>query len=429
MTLGLAILGAVLLLALLFFTSLADAALRAINQVRLRSLLEEGVGRAEAMDRLLDHPRRITSTTQVVNTFALAALAAITVLIAVAVSPTSGSSRLFVTAVVLILGLVVIIFGQLVPRSLALRNPERTAVRITRPLTFLHMLVSPITWGAERLANGVLGLFGVRDAPRNPYITEDDFRAFVNTGEAEGVLEEEERDMINSILRFADRQAHEVMVPRPDVVAVPDNLTARQALDRALRAGYSRVPLYADSIDNVEGILYTKDLMRAIMSPGQRPLKELAREAFFIPETKPLGELLDELRETRVHMAIVGDEYGGMAGIVTIEDLLEQIVGEIQDEYDVEIPDIAKVGPDEWIILGRTDLDEVNAELNLELNSEEYDSLGGFITAQLERLPEAGDEVEAQGFRMRVLDTEGRRTGRVAVSRVEPLPEPAGDDG
>lgn len=421
----LAIVAIVFLLGLLFFTALADAALRTINQVRLRSLLDQGVGRAEAMNRLLDHPHRITSTTLVVNTFALVALAAITALLAVSVSPSGGGQRTLVIGTIVIVGLIVIIFGQLLPRSLALRNPERTAVRITSPLTALYLLVRPVTWGAERLANGVLRLFGVKDAPHNPYITEDDFRMLVNAGEEEGVLDEEERDMISGILSFGDTEVHEVMVPRPDVVAVPSDYSPRRALDIALEAGHSRVPVYTGSIDSVDGVLYTKDLIQAVISQEQKSLKELARIPPIVPETKNLAELLHELQAARVHMAIVVDEYGGTAGIVTIEDLLEEIVGEIQDEYDVvEGPDIEQVGPDEWIANARIDLDDVNELLGLELNSEDYDTLGGFITAQLERLPEAGDEVQVQGVRMKVLNTERRRIGRVSIYREDsPVPE------
>ncbi len=416
------------LLALLFFTALADSALRAINQVRLRSLLDQGMTRAAAVNRLLDHPRRITATTLIINTFALAALAAITAMIALTASPTEGTGRMAVGAAVLVLGLAVIAFFQLVPRSLALRNPERTAVLLARPLSALYVLVSPIAWAAERIANLVMRIFGIKDVPRNPYITEDDLQMLVNAGEQEGVIEEGEREMISGILRFGDTVVHEVMVPRPDVVAVPAELSPRQALDVALRAGHSRVPVYSENIDTIKGVLYTKDLISTVMTARRRPLTEVARPALFIPETKKLGELLDELRNARVHMAVVVDEYGGTAGIVTIEDLLEEIVGEIQDEYDVETPDVEQVADDEWIVNARIDLDDVNELLGLQLDSEGYDTLGGYITSQLERLPVPGDVVRAGDVQMTVLDTARRRIGRVALRR-DPTPAANDDEG
>ncbi len=411
---------AVGLLGLLFFTALADSALRAINQVRLRALLDQGVSRAAAVDRLLDRPQRITATTLVVHTFALSALAALTAIVALAASPTEGLAREIVVAAVIGLGLGVLTFFQLIPRALALRNPERTAVLVTRPLNALYLLVSPIAWAAEHLANVVVRALGIKDAPRNPYITEDDLQMFVNAGEQEGVIEVQEREMISGILRFGDTVAHEVMVPRPDVVAVSSDLSPREALEVALNAGHSRVPVYIENIDSIQGVLYTKDLILAVMSSQQTALSEVARPAVFIPETKRLGDLLHELRTTKVHMAVVVDEYGGTAGIVTIEDLLEEIVGEIQDEYDVELPDIEQVAEDEWLVQARIDLDDINELLGLQLNSEDYDSLGGYITSQLERLPDPGDVVETDGVRMTVLDTARRRIGRVRLKRLPP---------
>ncbi len=418
------VVAAIVLLLLLFFASMADAALRSLNAVRLRSLLDQGVRRADAINRLLDNPHRITATTLILNTLALAALAAETMIVALYVVPHEGSGQWLGVVGVMLVGFCVIVFCQLVPRALAVRNPEGIAIRITPLLSALYVVVSPIAWAAEGLANAVVRVLGVRNAPRSPFITEDDLRMLVNVGEEEGVIQEEEREMIAGILRFGDMEAHEVMVPRPDIVAVQDRLTVGQALDCALRAGHSRVPVYSENIDAIEGIVYTKDLIRAVMTNPDMPVSEIARDALFIPETKKLGELLQELQDSRVHIAIVVDEYGGTSGLVTIEDLLEEIVGEIQDEYDIELPDIEQVGPDEWVAKGGISLDDVNEKLGLSLNSEDYDTLGGYITAQLERLPITGDEVEVQGVRMRVLETERRRLRRVELKRVAPPETP-----
>lgn len=414
---------AVLLLALLFFISMADAALRALNQLHLRRMIEQGVKRADAMRQLLDHPRRIVSTTLIVHTFALAALAALTAVTALDLAPGRGLGRTPTIATVLVVGLLVITFGQLIPRTLALRDPEQTALRLVGVLSMLYSIISPIAWTAERIANGVVRAFGIKNAPRNPFVTEDDLRMVVNVGEREGVIEEEERTMITEILRFGDAEAHEVMVPRPDIVGVPATASVAEALDVALRAGHSRLPVYGQSIDSLEGVVYLKDLVEAVVRGDGRSLADLARPPFFIPETKKLGELLHEFQARRVHIAIVLDEYGGTAGLVTIEDLLEEIVGEIQDEYDVETPDIEETGPNHWIVNGRIGLDDLNDLLGLNLNSEDYDTLGGYITAALERLPTAGDEVQVENVRFQVLNTERRRIGRVAVTRAAPSDE------
>ncbi len=407
------------LLGLLFFAALADGAVRSLNQVRLRAMLDQGIGRAEAVNRLLDHPHRIASTTLIVNTFALASLAGITAVLAFSWEPFRGAPGVAVSVAILVLGLVVIVFFQLIPRTLAQHNPEATALRISGWLNLLFVVASPVAWMAQRLANAIVRLFGVTNPPRSPFITEDDLKLLVHAGEEEGVIEEEERDMITGILRFGDTAVHEVMVPRPDVIAVASDIPPRKALDVALAAGHSRMPVYSETIDSVRGVVYTKDLIETVMAEEERPLADIARPALFVPETKNLAELLQELQTSKVHMAIVVDEYGGTAGVVTIEDLLEEIVGEIQDEYDVELPEVEQTGPDEWVVLARIDLDDLNVQLGLHLNSEDYDTLGGYITAQLERIPSTGDEVEVEGVRMRVLDTERRRIGRVAIKRVD----------
>lgn len=422
---GLAIL-AVVLLFLLFFAALADSALRAINQVRLRSLIDQGVRRADLINRLLDQPHRIVATTLIINTFALTALAAISAIVALDVAPAAGWRKSVTIIVILLVAFLVIVFCQIIPRALAIRDPESIAIRITRSLTTIYIFVSPIAWLAEYIANSVIGLFGVRNTPRSPFVTEDDLRMLVNLGEKEGVIEQNEREMIAGILQFGDTFVHEVMVPRPDIVAIPETLSILEALETALQVGHSRLPIFQDSIDTIVGVLYTKDMTRAVLNHQENlPLKQIARPAVFIPETKKLHELLQELQTSKVHIAFVIDEYGGTAGLVTIEDLLEEIVGEIQDEYDVELPDIEQIGPDEWIARGGVALNDVNEQLLLTLNSEDYDTLGGYITAQLERLPVAGDEIDAEGVRMRVLETERRRIRRVSLKR---LPRPQADD-
>lgn len=411
------------LLALLYFTALADGALRSLNQVRVRNLLDQGVGRREVVERLLAQPFHVTATALVVNTLALVALAAITALEAADIPSASDTTqgfsgqRLAVAAAVALLGLVVILFFQLIPRAIAQNDPERTAIRIGGALDLLSTLAGPASWAMQRVATGMVRLFGVKGSPRNPFFSEEDFTRFVTSNEHEDAIEEDERQMFARLLRFGDGAVHEVMVPRPDVIAVGDDLAPAQALQIALGAGHSRLPVYKETIDTIVGVVYTRDLIDAVMGPRKRPLAEIVRPPIVVPETKNLGELLHELQASRVHMAIVADEYGGTAGIATIEDLLEQIVGPIRDEYDFEPPDIEPVGPEEWVVLARIDLDEVNDRLGLALNSEDYDTLGGFITAELDRLPEEGDEIEVQGVRMRVLDTEGRRTGRVRITR------------
>jgi len=254
-------------------------------------------------------------------------------------------------------------------------------------------------------------------------ITEEEIKTIVDAGEEGGVLEEDEKEMIYSIFEFGDTLVREVMVPRIDVIAVEAATPIREALDVIIQAGHSRVPVYQDTIDNIIGLLYAKDLL-AYLRDGRTGvrLQDVVRQTYFIPEAKKVDELLEELQKQRTHMAVVVDEYGGIAGLVTIEDILEEIVGEIQDEYDaVEDPLVEAINPDEYIMNARINLDDVSHLLNVTLPAESGDTLGGFIYSQLGKVPAAGEKLQFGDLRLEVLSVSGRRIGKVRVLRELPL--------
>jgi len=420
---------AAVLLVVLIVTAAADSALRAINQVQLRSLLDPaGTRRPRAHDRLLLHPHQLASSTLLLNTCALLALALLADRSAEQLSSASGAGRTTATSAILVAGLLLIALTQLVTQALALRNPERLALRIAGPLALFHRVLRPITWVVDGVAGYFGRVLGIANEPRSDLLTKEDLTRYVALDAAETGLDDAERRLIAAVLHFSDVEVHDVMVPRPDIVALASTLTAREALKVALEAGHSRLPVHGESMDEILGVVYTKDLAGALLHDDRRPLAEIARSVPFIPEIRGLAGLLNELRSLRVHVAIVVDEYGGTAGLVTIEDLLEEIVGEIHDEYDPEQTDVKKSGPNEWTVEARTDLDEINELLDVSLNSEDYDSLGGYITTRLGRLPVVGDEVEEQGVQMRVLETERNRIGAVRLSKVEPKPPEEAQD-
>jgi putative hemolysin len=254
-------------------------------------------------------------------------------------------------------------------------------------------------------------------AEESIFLSEDGLRFLLNVTEEETIIEDDEKELIASIFEFSDKLVREVMVPRIDVSSVPVDTPMLDALDVILKAGHSRIPVYTDSVDNVAGVLYAKDLLRYLRDGRTDvPLIRILRPAYFIPESKKVDELLGELQLRKVHMAIVVDEYGGTAGIVTIEDLLEEIVGEIQDEYDAEEPTVEAVAEDKYLFDARVPLDEVNKLLGVELPAEGGDTLGGFIYSQLGKVPAVGDSIEFGAVRIEVLSVAGRRIKQVRAS-------------
>jgi CBS domain containing-hemolysin-like protein len=264
-------------------------------------------------------------------------------------------------------------------------------------------------------------------APQPGVVTEDQIRALIETGQAQGVLERTEQEMISSIFEMGEKTVAEVMVPRTDIVGLDVETSPQELLDRITTVGHSRIPVYEGSADNIIGILYVKDVFRRIArGDRQLALRQFLRPAVFVPETKKVDALLREMQKDKVHIAIVVDEYGGTAGLVTIEDLVEEIVGEIRDEYDVEHELVLPVSETEALMDARIPFEDVRETFGLEVEpTEAYDTLGGFVTAQLGRFPRQGESFEAAGARFVVETIEGKRIRRVRVTRLQPSPEPA----
>jgi magnesium and cobalt exporter, CNNM family len=278
------------------------------------------------------------------------------------------------------------------------------------------------------IANGLIRLFGAKPGVRTPFVTEDELRLMVEVSEEEGVVEEEERAMIDNIFELNDTTVREVMVPRIDIVAIRADATVAEATRMVLEGGQSRVPVYEETLDEIVGLLYAKDLLRA-MAAGQpsRPVRELVRKPYFVPETKRLDDLLRELQKQRVHLAIVVDEYGAVAGLVTIEDLVEEIIGDIQDEYDTEEQLFERVGENEFIVDAKISVGDFSELVGRELPEGEYDTLGGFVYAQLDKIPTIGDTIRFEDLTITVLDTKGRRVRKVKVVRHSPH-QPQGEE-
>jgi putative hemolysin len=420
-----------------FFVA-AEIALVSIRRSRVEQLVEEGRPGARRVRRLLDDPGRFLAVSQLGLTFIgflASAFAAVSIadglagLLADAGMDRGTANGVALVVVTVILALFTIVFAELVPKSLALANNERFALVLSGPLDFLGRLLGPVVALLTGITRWVVKRFGA-EVTSEAQITAEELRLIVERGGEQGILEAEEEQMINAVIELGDRRLHEVMVPRIAIAALPASVTFDEAIDKVIDEGHSRVPVYETSIDEVLGILYAKDLLPFLKANGRdRPdLRTLLRTPVFVPESMSIDDLLHEFQRRKVHIAIVLDEYGGTAGLVTIEDLLEEIVGEIQDEYDVEEPLVEALDDDRARIDGRASVDDLldHWDLKVQLEDEdEYDTVGGLVYHRIGGVPNPGDEVHVDGLRLTVESTDGRRVGKVLVVRERPVEDEA----
>jgi CBS domain containing-hemolysin-like protein len=320
----------------------------------------------------------------------------------------------------LVATVVLLLFGEIIPKMLAVGDPGAAALRISRWLLVLTWILTPITATFLWLTHGIVRLFG-GTVHHGPYVTEDDIKTLVNVGVEQNVLEEGERELIHSIIEFGDTVVREVMSPRTDLVAVDVSASPRAVLDLVITEGYSKIPAYENSIDNVVGVVHDRELL-TILAKGalaSTTIRELMRPVALVPENKRVSDLLREMQRGKFSIAVVVDEWGGTAGIVTMEDLLEEIVGEIRDERDEgEEEPIHHVGASEWIVTAGSNIQDVNDALGIHLPDDEFETIGGFTVGLFGRMPTVGEEIDADEVRLRIERARGRRILAVRVKRL-----------
>lgn len=429
---------ALLLLTLLngFFT-LAEVALNTVRNARLQNLIEEGGAGAQAAgsaQQLMRQPTRVVATVQVgitLASFAVAALAAATLApdLVQRFSSHLPPHPLRVMTVVMtgLAALVTIVVGEIVPRSVALRRPDQVALLIARPLRFFMVLFAPLAGIALLLSNLLVRPFGLTATFAAPMITEEELRALLEASAQSGAIEEDEKEIIRNVISFGDTDVSQVMTPRIDIKALDVGAGLPALLDLIVESGHSRIPVYEGSVDAIIGIVHAKDLLPAL-ARGERALnlRAVMRLPLVISENQQVNALLDEFRRSSVQLAVIQDEYGGTAGLVTVEDLLEELVGEIQDEYDQEDPMLLALEPGVYRVDARMGIDDLNKHLHLDLPHEDFDTVGGFVFGQLGRQLEEGESVYYQDMEFVVEKTDGRRVDKLRLIMRpgdEPLPE------
>jgi CBS domain containing-hemolysin-like protein len=415
----------VLILLNAFFVA-AEYGLVTARRTRMVELHHQGNRRARAVLRITGDPPQFIAAMQLGVTLTSLGIGALG---EHALSKAFDSLMATVIAVVLaylILTFFHVVLGELVPKGVALGHAEGAALWVSAPVRAFFAIFAPFVWTLRKTTDLVLHLLGLESpgAEREP-LSEAELRMLLSRSSAEGEIEHEEQQMIDKVFVFGDKDAADVMVPRPEVVAISVEMPPEQALAEVLDSPFTRYPVFRESLDDIVGVLHVRDLFTAVHDRGIAAVRieEIVRPAYIVPETKDLASLLQEFRRTNNHFAVVVDEYGGMAGICTLEDLLEEIVGEIEDEFDVPEEQIEQVDDDTYRIDGMFPIDEFNERFNTDLPDEDFHTVGGFVFGQLGRAPEPGDDVSFNGLRFDVLEVEGNRIEKIAVEFVE-RPEP-----
>ncbi|KAK2334584.1 hemolysin [Clostridioides difficile] len=400
----------VLLIGSAFFSA-SETALMSLSKIRIRYMQDEGVKGAKLVSSLIENPNKLLSSILVGNNVVNIAATSISTSLFIGLMGEKGVA--LATAVMTVL---VLIFGEITPKTIAANNSEKVSLLVSKPIKAIIFILRPIVWIFNIITNIIFKLFGITNKGAKSFITEEELKTMVNVSHEEGVLEMEEREIINNVFEFGDMQAKNAMVQRIDMVAIDMEDSYDEIIQVFKTEKLSRMPVYEETIDDIVGILNIKDII--FLSDEEIEsfdIKNYMRDPFFTYEFKKITQLLEEMKLEKSQMAIVVDEYGGTSGLLTIEDLVEVIVGDIEDEYDEEEDEIQVIKEDEYIVDGSTKIGDVNELIGVNLESEEFDSIGGFIIGHLSRLPEENEVIEVDNIRFCIESIEKNRIKKIRI--------------
>ncbi|MBZ4646207.1 MAG: magnesium and cobalt exporter, family [Petroclostridium sp.] len=399
-----------ILLCVSSFFSASETALMSLSKIRIRHMLDEKISGADLVHKLVDNPSKLLGTILVGNNVVNIGASALATSLALEFFGNSGVG--IATGMMTIL---VLIFGEITPKAIAAQNSEKVSLKIAKPISLIVIVLSPVVIIFTRISNVLVKALGGKTDKAQPFVTEEELKTIVNVGHEEGVLEVEEKQMIYNVFEFGDLYAKDVMIQRTDIVAVDVNSTYQEIIDTIKMEQFSRMPVYSETIDNIVGILNVKDLVYLENIHKNFDIKKFMREPFYTFEFQRIAVLFKQMKKNRVHMAIVLDEYGGTAGIVTIEDLIEEIVGDIEDEYDETENKINVIREDEYLVAGNTKIELINEMIGVNIQSEEFDSIGGFVIGQLGRFPREGEKLEYDNIKLIVENIEKNRIKKIRI--------------
>jgi len=406
------------------FFSGTETALFSLNKLQLKKMQKEDGDnwRVKSIVRLLDDPQRTLISILIGNMFVNISASSLATYLAINLF---GNIGIGIASGVMIF--TILVFGEIVPKSLAVANADKISKRVARPIEIISLVLFPLIKFFKMIIGALYYLFGKKSLKVKKEITEEDLITLIEVGKDEGAIEEEEKKMIRNIFEFGDTMVKEVMIPRVDMDCIPSDTKLNSILKLIKKMGHSRIPVYGETIDNIIGVLYAKDLLgiyeKWYTSKEKFDLKQVIREAYFVPENKKIDELLNIFQKDRIQIAIAIDEYGGTAGLVTMEDVVEEVVGEIIDEYDEEIKLFEMIGDNTVIADGNISIEKINDILNIEIPENDFETLGGFIFDLLGRVPKKGEKIKYQNFQMIIEQVVKNRIRRVKIVKKLPQPE------
>lgn len=401
----------VILLAGSSFFSASETALMSLSKIKIRHMEEDGVKGAKLVGSLLENSNRLLTSILIGNNIVNIAATSITTSLFTSLLGAQG-----VAAATGLMTVLVLIFGEITPKTIAASTPEKVSLIVSKPIKLFMIILKPVVGIFNVITKIIFKLLGVDDHGVRPFITEEELKTMVNVSHEEGLLEIEEREIINNVFEFGDMQAKEAMVQRLDIVAIDIEDTYEEIIELFKTEKLSRMPVYEETIDDIIGILNIKDVIFLSDEEIENfDIKKYIREPFFTYEFKKITQLLEEMKKDKSQMAVVVDEYGGTAGLITIEDLVEVIVGDIEDEYDEEEEDIQVISPKEFLVEGSTKISDVNEILNINLESEEFDSIGGYIIGYIKHIPEENEVIEVGKVKFNIESVDKNRIKKIRI--------------
>lgn len=399
-----------ILLCLSAFFSSSETALVSFNKIKMRRMMEDGVKGAQMVNKVTEDPGKMLSVILIGNNLVNIGASSIATSLAISIFQSKGVG--IATAIMTVL---IIIFSEITPKTLASQNSESMALKVAAPINIISKVLKPVATLFNSIANVFVKILGGDNTKGQPFITEEELKTIVDVGQEEGIFEKEEKEMIYNVFDFADIHIKDIMVQRIDIEAVDVNSTYEEVIAIFEKEQFSRMPVYEENVDKIIGIINIKDLFFSKETAKDFDLRKYMREPYFTFEYKMADELFREITKNRNHMVIVVDEYGGTAGLITLEDLIEEILGEIEDEYDEHEEEIETIDDKQFVINGGTKIDEVNEVLGIQLISDEYDSIGGFMIGELGHIPELNETVEYKGILIKAEDIDKNRVRKVRI--------------